>query len=689
MTLRFLLIFLITTHFWHQGVGQDYVDSLETKFILVDNSEKLLILDELIPFYFRNEPLQAQKSAEKMLGLAMQQGDKKYLVKAQRYLGLSISHLSSEHDKALDKCFEVEKTAHFHGFINELILTKLAIADIYRQIGNNTMALKYQLDAYHLSDSINSASLQSHALINLSQTYMELDEVDKAELYLKDALRNANLHEQEELIADIHVQFGNLYSHALNYEEALEHFSKAQNAYREKHQDMQVAIALNKMGDCYFHLDRNDMSFQCHLEALEIRNRIDDHRGKSESYNKIGLLCIENEEFERAIRNLKIGLANAEKVNSNTLMQESFDYLSQAYMKLNDYENAILYTNNYVEISDLIYTEANERKIEEITNQKEIERREEEIRSLEQESKQKERELTNSRSFNALLVALLIVILISTVFFVRSYREKKKINKALQRINDKVIKQNEELSELNKTKDKFFSIIGHDLKGPLNSLTSFSQLLINHTASLTEEEIRTIAKDLDKSLKNLYELLENLLGWARSQTGRMEFTPQEFNLADVVRENIRLLSKAALNKKIKIERLVDDELWVYADLNSVRTVIRNLLSNAIKFTGENGVISIFADEWKDRIEIGIQDTGVGMSESVLNKIFDIGAKQTTLGTNKEKGTGLGLILCKEFVERNYGTLSVASKPGLGSTFKFSLPKAQKHQQPQLQAVNQN
>jgi signal transduction histidine kinase len=670
-------------------VGQHYVDSLETKLILVDNDEKLLILDELIPFYFRNDPLRARISAEKMGGYAMQQNVREYLVKAQRYLGLSISHLSSEHDKALDKCFEVEKTARFHGFINELILTKLAIADIYQQIGNNTMALKYQLDAYHLSDSIKSAHLQSHVLINLSITYMDLDEVDKAELYLKDALKNANLNDQIELIADIHIQFGILYSRTLNYEEALDHFLKALSNYKKNHREMQAAIALYNIGDCYFHLDQNDKSFQYHLEALEIRNRIDDHLGKSESYNKIGLLCIENEEYERAIRNLKIGLANAEMINSNTLMQESFDYLSQTYMKLNDFENAIQYTKNYVEISDLIYTEANERKIEEITNQKEIERREEEIRSLEQESKLKEQELANSRSFNALLVALLVVILISVFFFVRSYRDRKKINKELQRINDKVLKQNEELSEVNKTKDKFFSIIGHDLKGPLNSLTSFSQLLINHTASLTEEEIRTIAKDLDKSLKNLYELLENLLGWARSQTGRMEFTPEEFNVADVINENIKLLSKAALNKKIKIERLVDDELWVYADLNSVRTVIRNLLSNAIKFTGEDGVISIFADEWKDRIEIGIQDTGVGMSASVMRKLFDIGAKQTTLGTNKEKGTGLGLILCKEFIERNNGALSVDSKRGVGSTFKFSLVKARKHPLPQLQAVNQN
>jgi signal transduction histidine kinase len=240
--------------------------------------------------------------------------------------------------------------------------------------------------------------------------------------------------------------------------------------------------------------------------------------------------------------------------------------------------------------------------------------------------------------------------------------------------NIQISQQNEKLTELNNTKDKFFSIIGHDLKGPLNSLSAFSHLLINHTASLTEEEIRTIARDLDKSLKNLYELLENLLGWARSQTGRLEMTPVNIKVIDVFRENVRLLGKAAHNKKLKVEIIADDKLEVIADLNSFKTVIRNLLSNAIKFTDVDGVITIFADEWKDTVEIGIHDTGVGMSPEVQSKIFEISSKHSTLGTNKEKGTGLGLILCKEFIEKNRGTIRVESEEGVGTTFRITLPK---------------
>ena len=355
-------------------------------------------------------------------------------------------------------------------------------------------------------------------------------------------------------------------------------------------------------------------------------------------------------------------------------MQQCFDYLYQAYLGMGSYKEALKYKNKFEEISELIYAEASERKIEELVNKNEIEKKNLQIDNLKIQQKNKEEQLAAVHKYNITLSILLFITALFAFFFIRNYRDKRKTAKKLQEINHTTSKQNEKLTELNNTKDKFFSIIGHDLKGPLNSLTSFSQLLINHTSSLSEEEIRTIAKDLDKSLKNLYELLENLLGWARSQTGRIAFHPENFQIADLLKENVRLLSKAAHNKKIKMELIADDHVTTFADPNSIRTVIRNLLSNAIKFTHADGVISLYVDEWKDYIEIGIRDTGVGMSEEDKQKIFDVGSKHSTLGTNNEKGTGLGLILCKEFVERNQGNISVDSNPGEGTTFKFTLPK---------------
>jgi len=669
--------------------SQGYIDSLETKLILVDNEEKLKILDELIPHYYRNEPLQAYKNAEKMNALAMQIGSKEYEIKAQRYKGLSNSYLISDHEKALEICFKAEANAKTNGFIEELIMAKLAIAEIYFQIGNNLKALEYQIKAYHLSDSANYQHLNSIILNSEARSYIQLDELDNARRCLKNSLNNAKLNDQTELIAETNLMYGDLYSDALNYHHAIAYYEIALEIFIKTHKELLEAIALYKIGNCKFSLDMIDESYQYHLQSLKIRNKINDRTGLAESYNQIGKFYLENGQYQKAINNLKLGLANAEMVNSNILMQQSFDYLYQAYFEMDDFRQAVFYQDKYTSISELIYGEADQRKIQELNTQLQIEQREHRIKDLEEKAKQKEKDLASSQKFVTTLILLLVVVAISVYFFIRSFQEKRKINIELQEINEKVIKQNEDLKELNNTKDKFFSIIGHDLKGPLNSLTSFSQLLINHTASLTEEEIRTVAKDLDKSLKNLFELLENLLGWARSQTGRLEVIPEDFKIADVIKENVRLLSKAARNKKIKMEMIMEDDVVVHADINSVKTVIRNLLSNAIKFTEEDGLISIIVDEWKEKVEIGIHDTGVGMTHEVREKIFDLTTKHSTLGTNNEKGTGLGLILCKEFVERNGGSLTVESEQGVGSSFKFTLLKASNVETPELMAVNQN
>ncbi len=671
---RILCIFIFFCLIPCRAKSQGYIDSLETRLILVNNDEKLEILDIVIPFYFRNDPIQANKKAGKMLSLARQTGNKEFELKAQRYLAKTEALLKADHESALNNCFTAEENARSNGFIRELILTKLAIADIYGEIGNSTKALDYQMSAYHLADSIRDMRLSAIVINNQARSYIALKDLEKAEQSLKKSLKSARIHELTELEAETLMLFGDLYYSAFSHGLALEHYQASYAIFVSLRQDINVAVALFKMGLASHLIDLREEAFTHHLNALNIRKKIKDRWGLAESYNEIGLLYIESKEYPRAISNLRLGLSNAEMINANHLMQRSFDYLYQAYLGMRDFENAVAYQNRYIAISELIYAEASERVIQELTNKNEIAKREIQIKNLEEITERRNRELANSQKFNFTLALFLIVAIVFAIFLFRYSREKKRINKELAIKNDMITRQNNELIEANNTKDKFFSIIGHDLRGPLNSLSSFSNLLINHTASLTEDEIRTIARDLDKSLKNLYELLENLLGWARSQTGKLEFDPVNFNITDVLRENLRLLSKAALNKKIKIELIADDSLEVNADINSVRTIIRNLLSNAIKFTYPSGVISIFADEWKDSVEIGIHDTGVGMSKELMDKMFDVSAKHSTLGTNNEKGTGLGLILCREFIERNGGALTVESSPENGSTFKFTLPK---------------
>jgi signal transduction histidine kinase len=203
----------------------------------------------------------------------------------------------------------------------------------------------------------------------------------------------------------------------------------------------------------------------------------------------------------------------------------------------------------------------------------------------------------------------------------------------------------------------------------------FSRLLNKNTETFSQDELKTLAHDLDFSVSNLFKLLENLLEWSRSQIGRLDFTPKPFDIASVLTVNQLLLHGQAEDKKIKIIYENPSPMMVHAHHNSIDTVVRNLISNAIKFTPEGGTITLQLEPSGRDARVSIIDTGVGIKESAINELFKVGTHHSSVGTAKEKGTGLGLMLCKDFIENNKGTIGVESKVGKGSTFYFTVPLA--------------
>jgi len=238
---------------------------------------------------------------------------------------------------------------------------------------------------------------------------------------------------------------------------------------------------------------------------------------------------------------------------------------------------------------------------------------------------------------------------------------------------DRLVKYAEELKELNAVKDKFFSIISHDLRSPFHALLGVSEILTDESSALTIEEIRHLNSEMYKTLKNQFKLLENLLEWSRIQTGKMSYMPGKQELSFKVNEVINLLIGNALKKGIKILNDVHSGIYVNADENMVRTILHNLISNAIKFTNLRGQITIAATKKNNYVEIVVSDNGVGMSEDEINKLFKLDIQFTKPGTSKEPGTGLGLMLCKELIEKHGGKMRIESKVGSGSNFIFTLP----------------
>ncbi|MCK9211773.1 MAG: PAS domain S-box protein [Ignavibacteriaceae bacterium] len=235
-----------------------------------------------------------------------------------------------------------------------------------------------------------------------------------------------------------------------------------------------------------------------------------------------------------------------------------------------------------------------------------------------------------------------------------------------------------QLKELNASKDKLFSIIAHDLRSPFHALLGLSELLATEIDDFSKEEIQKFSREMNTSLNNQYKLLENLLEWSRLQTGRMQYAPEKINLLEKVNDVIALLAGNAFKKNIIVANLVLPTAFLWADANMLQSILQNLLANAIKFTRSGGQIQVLARKAEDEMmKIFIKDTGVGISEENLLKIFRTDSTATTTGTENEKGTGLGLLLCKEMIERHGGTISVESDLEKGTTFSFTLPRAEK------------
>jgi signal transduction histidine kinase len=601
-------------------------------------------------------------------------GNKTAEVKALMETGLL--HLTGAHnvDRAMDFFIQALALEDSLNLNHEKIFTYLAMAEVSQEVDSHQESAAFLNDAFAISEPFKDPQIFVLILNKLGRVNAKRGKIDDAFENYEMVLKYEDQLNQPSIEAEALFNLGHLFSQQGKYTEALQTHKRALAISRSIRDKKSEATSLNDIGELYHLMKNDEKALANHIVALEIRQALKDKRTIAESYNNIGVLYYRKKNYQRAAANLQLALEAARAAQAQEQIQKSYEYLSFCYQAVGDFKKALNYKDEYLSIHDFIVNERNEQQALATANRYALKKRESQIDKLEIDRIQREKEIAAQKKFRNVLFGLIglgciIVILVTYLYIV-----KKRSNKVLQEANDKVQLQNIALQDLNATKDKFFSIISHDLKGPLNSLTSFSGLLINHTDSLSKDEIKMLAKDLDKSLKNLFALLENLLEWSRSQTGKIEFKPEAFDVHKLLEENKDLLTAQAQNKKITLENGSTQQQMIYAHKNSVNTVVRNLIANAIKFTPEGGKITVSAQQQADSVVISIADTGVGMSKDVMNKLFRIDTKHTTKGTADEKGTGLGLILCKEFVEKNGGHIWVESEEGKGSVFRFTVPR---------------
>ena len=355
---------------------------------------------------------------------------------------------------------------------------------------------------------------------------------------------------------------------------------------------------------------------------------------------------------------IKFGKEGYEMAKSNNAIWHAQHFarvLASAYAKINNYKAAYEYHVEFKTYSDSLFNQDTETRINyTLLKQKELENE-----RLTQTNALKEYQL---KTKNQQTIILIVGILLLFIFAILQYNNSKKLKELNQR-----------LETTNASKDKFFSIIAHDLKSPLNSILGFFNLLKARITQLSEEELQEFIDMMLATTNNTYKLLENLLEWSRLQAGDISFKPEQIELNNILAENVELMSKVAEKKEIELKLYNSQLVHAYADKNMLSTVLRNLISNAIKFTKTGGHVSIDYQLQNGMAYVSIKDTGIGIPKEILHKLFVISEKHSTQGTDKEKGTGLGLSLSKEFIEQQGGEISVESTLGKGSTFTFTLP----------------
>ena len=398
-----------------------------------------------------------------------------------------------------------------------------------------------------------------------------------------------------------------------------------------------------------------------------------------------------------------INIADSITLRQRLMYERSLLYgtISEYYTYLNDYKNAYRYLLRYQDLSDTIFNMEKERQIAEMT--------------AKYESDKKEQQLVNEQmkfrtTVTITLVSTGFIILIIILLLLNNHK-RKLINKELEKRNETISNQKanlemafdilrireHELKEANVAKNTFFSIIAHDLKNPFGSLLGFIELLKDHDLqsplpllivpqgfiellkdhdpSISKEDQADIIRNISESADTLYKLLENLLEWARTQTNRIEIKSETIELCGLIRKNLELINPIAEKKEIELVFTQCKLINVLADQGMTDFVIRNLLSNALKYVYHGGKITVSVESLLDKVKVSIQDNGTGITKENLEKLFRIDSLVKTPGTEQERGTGLGLVICKEFIERNLGKIWVESTEGQGSKFFFTLPKS--------------
>jgi signal transduction histidine kinase len=537
---------------------------------------------------------------------------------------------------------------------------------VYRSSGEYENALRYDFLGLEHAEINESFLLEAKLLNNIGIDFYQSKNFNKAlEYYLLAEKKYLEVGDASGT-GDCYNNIAMAYDDLEKSDSALFYYEKAQNIF-EKHNDKDaISDILNNKAGVYYKNGDFEKVFDLIMKSLEIQEELGNENKVAYTLINIGILYYSLGEYEKAIEYEERGLSIAEKNSSYPHLRFGYESLADAYAEVGDYQKAFSTQIKFAAINDTIFNQDMAQAISEMQTKYETEKIAQQVKLLQTENELADIQINKGRILLLTFLIIIVLGLLIAIILIRQNRFKARLNKILE-------SKNVEMNSLNATKDKFFAIVSHDIKNPLSGFKAITSALDDSFNEMSENDIKKYIKILRNSSNQLDELLKGLLNWSALLNSNKEINLNEVQLSEIINEIVNLVKGDCDLKGVELNVNICDLPKVYADENMLLAIVRNIVSNAIKFTPSGGTIAISIYPENNRNVVSVSDTGIGIEQQDINKLFRIDADTKTIGNSKEKGAGLGLILVKEMAVRCNIDIDVRSEFGKCTEFVLSIP----------------
>lgn len=630
-------------------LGTQIPDSIEVKLKSLSGEEQVELLGQLC---WKNRVNNTDISIEyglRGLELANELGLLAKVTQISNFLGVAYINYHYSIPKALP---------YFHDAlelslkIKDSIQTAYAynnLGDVYMYNRNYHLALEYSQTAASYFERLGNKRGASYSYINLGEAHRSLKEYESSLTYLLRSLEIRKKLENKWNVGGALFAIAQTYSSMGNYSQASKYYKESIQYYNKDVDYVGIANCNTGIGEILYKQGKFALSLKKYNEAIEINKKHENYNGLVTNYIGCALIFSKTGYSMKGKKYLNDALKLAQTLPFSTRIRDVYEVFAEFYLNTGNYKAAAESFKKFVVVHDSLLSVEREITIKEFQQNHEMNKRITEMKY----------NLEKSKLGELYLQFAMVLLLVVGGFLYWRYRTNSILNKKLNLTNE--------------SKDKLFKVISHDLKSPFNSLMAFASMLHSEFETLSPEDHKDGLREIQSSADKVYKLLENLLDWSRLQTNTMDVKLEVLSPQEIIVQNCNLYERAAKNKNITLKyRIPEEDCAILADSHMYSSVMRNLLSNAIKFTPNGGNINVIYNINHEKVLFEVIDDGIGIDEAIVKNIFEKDKTLSTNGTNQESGTGLGLLLCNEFITKMGGDFLVESKKGIGSRFYFTL-----------------